>query len=303
MALSNLDMNLLKVLHVLIEERSVTEAAVKLGRSQPAISNALNRLRHVLDDDLLVRSAGRLTLTPRAEAIKDSLGKIMELAAFCVADNQPFSAEIEKGELRIAMPNRLSLPILPALMLHLKKQAPDMPLHIINADRKQAAHLVATDQVDLALGLFDQVPSPLNSLHLFSEKFMMLCRQGHPISKVKKPTIDTLLSYSHLVVSSTGQRRGIFDELLAGYERERDVAVSISNFSTAPHLLENSDMIGVFLERVSAYFEKSYALALKPIPLKQNGLDTQLIWHSRNENDPLHFWLREQLQQVCATFT
>ena len=65
----------------------------------------------------------------------------------------------------------------------------------------------------------------------------------------------------------------------------------------------NGIMIGIFLERVSAYFKKSHALALKPIPVKQNGLDTQLIWHSRNENDPRHFWLREQLQQVCATFT
>ncbi len=161
--LANLDMNLLKVLNTLIEEQNVTRAAERLGRTQPAISNALNRLRKLLGDELLVRGAGGLTLTPRAEALRDPLHDIMQLAEICLSEGAQFDPSTAVGILRIGLPDRLSLSVLPPLVERLGETAPGLGLHVKTTDRDQTISLFENDEIDLALGWPENLPTHLRS--------------------------------------------------------------------------------------------------------------------------------------------
>lgn len=300
MLLTNLDMNLLKVLNVLIEERSVTRASERLGRSQPAISNALSRLRQLFGDELLVRSPGGLALTPRAQDISKPLRDMMMLAEICLTDDSGFDASSASGVLRFGAPNRLSLPILPPLVAHLHKLAPGLCLHLVTVERESALEAIDQDQIDFALGWFDHLPSHFSRSYIFEESFVCLCRPDHPILNPNIPLdIDRLLSFPHLLVSATGQRRGIFDEFLTRMGRERNILVSLPNFSTAPDLLKDSDMIGVFTNRISMALQRRFDLKMIALPNRLDNFDVNLVWHARNDQDPKHVWMRQALQSVC----
>jgi DNA-binding transcriptional LysR family regulator len=301
MNLTSLDMNLLKVLNVLIEERSVTRASERLGRSQPAISNALSRLRQLFGDELLVRSPGGLTLTPRAQDVRKPLRDMMRLAETCLTDASGFDASSVSGLLRFGAPNRLSLPILPPLVALLRKRAPGLSLHLVTVERERALEAMDQDEIDFALGWFDHLPSHFSRSYIFEENFVCLCRPGHPILNPSVPfDIERLLSFPHLLVSATGQHKGIFDEFLARMGRERNILASVPNFSTAPNLLKNSDMIGVFTNRISIALQANVGLKMLEIPIKLDSFDVNLVWHARNDQDLKHVWMRQAVQSVCC---
>ena len=124
MSFDDIDLKLLKVLHVLLAERSVTRASELLGRSQPTVSNALRRLRDLLDDELLVRGPSGLILTPRAEAIQRPLREAMALVEGCIFEGGAFDPGSATGVFRVSAPDRLSLVLVPALLDRLQRFAP-----------------------------------------------------------------------------------------------------------------------------------------------------------------------------------
>lgn len=300
MRLSAIDMNLLKILHALVEERNVTRAAARLGRSQPAVSNALARLRRLLGDPILVRVPGGLALTPRVQALREPLRDMMSLAQSCLGTQTDFAPATATGVLRISMPDRLSLPISPALLEHVSRLAPGMSLHVRTADRAQALQLLADDRVDLVLGWFARLPGHLRSDVMAEEEFRCLLRREHPGRANGGLDQAALFAYPHLLVSATGGRSAIFDELIADKNLKRDVRMSVSNFSTVPYLLASSDMIGVFTELVTGVFERSFNLVALPVPVDVGTLATRLVWHARYEGDARHIWLRRQVAAVFA---
>lgn len=299
MNLNNLDLNLLRVLDTLIAERSVTRSAELLRRSQPAVSNALRRLRTLLGDDLLVRGPSGLVLTPRAEAIRQPLRDAITQIEKCLGDDQQFDPALAAGTFRLSAPDRLSLAIVPALFDRLRRFAPDMSLHVVTADRKRAMDLLDEDQTDVALAWYDQKPPHLNTERLYDEKLFCVFHRGHPLAKTRKRfDIASVLSFPHIVVSATGARTAIFDELLSRHNLRRNPLVSVSNFTAVPHLLSRSDMIGVFTELASGVFEKSFGLVKRPVPLNVGVITTSMVWHVRHDKDAKHAWLRKQIKAI-----
>jgi DNA-binding transcriptional LysR family regulator len=300
--LAQIDLNLLKVLDVLIEARSVTRAGERLGRTQSAVSNALGRLRRLLDDELLVRGQGGLALTPRAEALRQPLREMMLLAQACLDDGTGFDPAAAEGAFRIAMPDRLSLPLLPPLYEALNRVAPAMALNVTTADRDQAIRLLDEDRIDIAVGSPERTPSHMRTEHLFDDALVCLFRRDHPLAaRGAARDLSAVLSYPHLVVSATGTGKAIFDSLLAERGLSRRAAVTVSNFSAVPRLLETSDMIGVFTRRIAAAFAASYALVTRPLPSDLAPLDHRMIWHARYDRDLRHLWLRDRIRDICAT--
>jgi DNA-binding transcriptional LysR family regulator len=299
LTINNLDLNLLRVLDTLLAERNVTRSAELLRRSQPAVSNALRRLRTLLGDDLLVRGPQGLVLTPRAEAIRTPLREAIAQIERCLGDRQKFDPADATGLYRISAPDRLSLSIVPSLFERLQRFAPHMSLHVVTADRKQAMDLLDQDETDLALAWYDEIPPHLSTERLHEEALFCVFRPGHPLAKSKKRfDIAAILSYPHIVVSATGGRSAIFDELLARRKLRRHPLVSVSNFTAVPHLLTRSDMVGVFTQLASDVFEKSFGLAKRPVPLNVGRITTNMIWHVRNNNDGKHAWLRQQIRLI-----
>lgn len=301
MSLANLDLNLLKVLDALIEERSVTRAAKRLGRTQPAISNALSRLRHTLGDQLFVRGQDGLELTSRTQSMRQPLRELIGLAEICFSEEAQFDPSSASGEFRVAMPDRLGVPISPLIVQRLDQLAPNMSLHVRTAERDQAVQLLADDRIDLAVGWLENHPGYMNAEYLMDEAFFCLLRGGHPILRDSK-TLDqtSLLHYPHLLVSATGGTSAIFDELLIPHKLQRSVRVSVSNFSTVPFMLAGSDMIGVFTRLVTEVFERNFELIRVPVPIDVGTVASSMVWHTRNDGDPKHNWLRAQIKAVCV---
>ena len=303
MHLGSVDLNLLKVLDALIAERNVTRAGRRLGRSQPAVSNALRRLRQLLDDDLLVRGPDGLTLTPRAESIRQPLREAIALAESCLHEGPEFSPAKATDVFRLSMPDRLNLAVMPPLVDRLRSQAPNMELQVFTADRMRALELLEEERTDLALGWFDQMPSHLDAELMLEESLFCVLRRGHPLLKPRaKFNITAVLSFPHVVVSATGRRTAIFDDLLHNHGLRRHALVSVSNFTAVPQLLSRSNMIGVFTKLASDVFEKSFKLAKRPVPLNVGKIATQMVWHVRNARDPKHLWLRRQIKAIYRAF-
>jgi DNA-binding transcriptional LysR family regulator len=303
MNLSNLDLNLLKVLDALIAERNVTRAGERLGRSQPAVSNALQRLRRLLGDELLVRGRNGLVLTPRADAIREPLREAISLVESCFAGEAQFSPAKATGVFRLSTPDRLSLALVPPLLARLQRFAPNMALQVMTADRQQALDLLNEDRTDLALGWLDEKPSHLNAESMHEENLFCVFRRDHPILKRgMKFDIATVLSFPHLVVSATGQRTAIFDDLLLRHGLRRHALVAVTNFTVVPHLLGSSNMIGVFTKLAADVFQKSFKLAKRPVPIDVGKISTKMVWHIRDDRDRKHVWLREQIKAVYRSF-
>ena len=300
--LKNLNMNLLKVLDALIKEQNVTRAGERLGRTQPAISNALKSLRKLLDDELLVRGSGGLTLTPRAEALRDPLNDIMQLTEICLSEGIQFDPMEATGILRIGLPDRLSLSVLPLLVKKLSDTAPGLGLHVKTADRDQTLSLFENDEIDLALGWPENLPPHLKSEWLFDEELVCVCRKGHPVlSKTRPFNTNALVSFPHVVVSATGGQRAVFDNLLADRGLERKGKVFVPGFSAVPELLRSSNMLAVFTRGLAVIFGKSHGLEYTELPLNLGPLGHFMVWPARYDSDPRHVWYREQIRSVCGT--
>ena len=303
MPLRNFDFNLLNALDALMTERSVTRAGAKLGRSQPAVSNSLHRLRRLLGDDLLVRRAGGFVLTPRAEALRQPLREALGQIGDCLFQTPAFDPAHATGVCRISMPDRLTLAVIPPLLARLQSSAPSLDLHVRTADRRQALDLIDGNQVDIALGWFDEMPRHLSVEFLLDEHLYCVFRAGHPLLKARsKFNIEAVLSFPHLVVSATGGRSAIFDDLLARSNRKRHALVSVSNFTAVPQLLTRSDMIGVFSKLAADVFETSFGLVKRRIPLDVGKIATNMVWHGRSERDRKQAWLRQQIKAVYKGF-
>lgn len=301
MNFKSFDFNLLKVLDVLITERNVTRAGEQLGRSQPAISNALRRLRILLNDDLLVRGANGMVLTPRAEALRQPLREALTSLEGGLFEEVAFDPAVAAGVYRVSMPDRLTLAVVPPLLDRLQRQAPNIALQVLTADRQQALELLDEDRIDLALGWLDEKPQHLTAEFLLDEDLYCVFRGGHPILK-SKFNMKSVLSYPHLVVSATGRRIAIFDELLSRHKLKRHALVAVSNFSAVPHMLARSDMIGVFTKLASEVFEKTFGLVKRQVPLDVGKIATNMVWHVRSNKDNKHVWLREQIKEVYKDF-
>lgn len=297
MDLSRIDLNLLKVLDALIEERSVTRAGERLGRTQPAVSNALARLRTLTGDRLLVRSPGGLALTPRAEAMREPLKEFMRLAETCLGDNGGFEPRTASGILTVAMPNRLALPVLPRLARGLAAEAPGLSLQVVTADREPALALLTDGVAEIAIGWHQTPPPHCPTEALFEDRFVCLLRKGHLLAEaMDAPDLERLLGYPHVLVSAIGRRRAIFDEMLAERGLERKVAVALSNYAAVPFLLEASDMVGVFLERSAAFYRDRFSLETRPLPIDLPPIATSMAWHRRNEEDARNRWVRQLIR-------
>ena len=294
------DLNLLSVLDALIAERHVTRAGRRLSRSQPAISNSLHRLRRLLRDELLVRGPDGMNLTPRAEAIRGPLREIMTLIDEKIIQETKFDPDLATGVYRLSMPDRLALAVIPPLAARLAKMAPSVDLHLVTADRRQAVHLLEDDRADLALGWFDEKPRNINSEFLGNEELYCVFRKGHPIAR-SKASLKSILSFPHLIVSATGGRSAIFDDLLARYNLKRRAHVSVSNYTAVPHLLKHSDMIAVLTKLASDVLERSNGLRKQRVPFEFSKIATNMIWHSRNERDGRQAWMRKQIKEVYGS--
>lgn len=299
MNLSSIDLNLLVVFDALMQHRHVTRAGQHLGLSQPATSNALARLRRLLEDDLFVRGGGGLQPTPKAitlaAQLKPALGQIQS----ALTSQTTFEPATSEMTFTLGMSDYVEFTLLPALLREMQQIAPGVSLQIRSGDRAQQLAMLDKGELDMVCGLFPEKVSWHREQRLFKETFVAVCRRGHPFIQGQL-SLEDYAQVHHLLVSVKEDRRGRMDALLAKQGLRRHVAVSVPHFLVAPGVIAQTDLITTMAERVAHAFADVYHLQVLPLPLPlpTKGFKVFMRWHKSNGEVPAQCWLRDVLVSI-----
>ena len=297
--LSTLDLNLLKLFEALVRERSVTQAGLRLGLSQPAASRALARLRTMLGDRLLVRGKLGLELTPRGEALAGPVAKLLDDARGIISP-AVFDPASATGRITIAAHDHLSLMVLAGLMARFERHAPALSLHIAQPAGDNV-RLIEQGGADLALGIFKALPGSFHSRGLYADSLVCVARSDHP-GLADGLSLKRYVSLRHIAVTISGVGESAVDVALAAQGLTRHVALRVPHFLAAAMLVADSDMILTLPSRLARLLAQTLPLALLDLPLQVAPLSPAMIWHERFHRDPAHAWVRQQLVDVVASF-
>lgn len=299
MDLRRYDLNLLVTLEALLEEESVTDAARRLNLSQSAVSAALDRLRAVFSDPLLVRVGNRMEPTPFARRLQGPIKTALASVSLALALPQKFDPARARATVRLGTSDYFGLLMLPALYKLLARESPGISLELLARPAGGSiARLVAGD-VDLALAVEPPEGRDLFNAPLVDEQFVCVMRREHPLGRGRLTTAR-LVEYPHVVVTAHGESAALVDRALAAEGHRRQTPVRVPVFATAFALLADNDLVAILPERISRAQAARFGLVLKKPPIGLPGYTLSIVWHQRTAHDPVHRWVREQVLAIAG---
>ncbi len=299
-----LDLNLLRVFDAVMVEQNLTRAADKLAMTQPAVSNALKRLRHSLGDDLLIRTAYGVKPTPRAETLWPTIRQALSNLELAIA---PSSFDISKADttFRMAMADATAALWMPSLVRAMERDAPGMNARMVPLTTREPRPMLMRGDIDIAVGFFPGVVAQLtggqgaanNAIRherLYSGHYVCVMSKDHPLAN-KQLTLDDYCSASHLLVSFSGRAHGLVDEALLQMGRERRILLTVNQFFTGGKVVANSDLLTVLPRHLIESTGMTNALIWKELPFDMPEVHIDMLWHERDARNPAHKWLRDNL--------
>ena len=286
------DLNLLVVFDAVLRERSATGAAAKLNMTQPAVSQALSRLRGTVKNDLFVRTPDGMEPTPYAVGLADPVRRaLQELSAALggAAEFQPATAE---RAFTVAVNNHSALVIAPHLAMAAAAEAPGVTLDLRPSGTLNVADQLDRGEIDIAIGGLAAPGERFADIRLFEDGFAAILRRGHPAaSSGATITVEALANVPHLAVSSTGEGTGFVDEELAQRSLMRRIALRAPLLATGA-VLAQSEMVAVLSAGAAREFARYAPLQVLELPFASPRLTTALLWHRRFDDVAAHRWLR-----------
>lgn len=293
MHLSALDLNLLVVLHALLETQSVKLAAGRLGLSPSATSHALGRVRDALGDPILVRAGKTLVPTPRGERLRPQLARVLEDVESLFVDTTEIDPAVLRRSFRVATTDYGERVVLEPLGNNLHHCAPGVDLYAFRSTRLETD--IRDGSCDLAVGVINGAPPDVEVEDLFAERFVCLLRKDHPAAK-RRLTLRRYAALDHILVAPGGTARGVADRVLAEHDLHRRVARTVASFVVAPRLVCNSDYVLTLAERMARPLAAELDLVVRDAPDPIGGFTVRMAWHRRTDADPAHHWLRNQVR-------
>lgn len=301
MKLVNLDLNLLLAFKVLAEERHVSRAGQRIGLSQPAMSNALARLRAIFDDELLVRAPKGMQLTAKAMALAGPVGAALAQLEDALEGGRTFEPGVARRSFSIAMADYTALVLLPALKRRLANAAPNIDLIVCNSVRAQGIDIVERGEADLAIGHLPVPPPHMPSVRLFRERLVCMARADHPALR-KRLTIKAYAALRHVQVRTANDPL-LIDGILERLGARRRVELVVPHHLVIPLLVARTDLVATEPERLATSFADVLPLAIRSPPFASPTIDISMVWHSRLDRDPAHRWLRDQIVGLAPRST
>ena len=303
-----LDLNLLKVFDVVMVERNVTRAAARLAMTQPAVSNALRRLRDATQEELFLPNPSGVTPTAHAQAlwptVRASLDSLQE-----VFEPQGFDPRTDARSFTLAMADATAALVVPELVRTLQAEGAQVDLRVVPLTTRDPRAMLEQGQADIALGFFPDVRAALaaegeDSLLrleiLYACEYACVMREGHALAAPGALTLDAYCAADHLRVSFAGRSRGYVDEALSRLGRERRVLVTVSNYFTAGSVVHQSELLTVLPGMFVPATGFAARLAVLELPFEVPGIEVGLLWHRRHEQDTAQRWLRDILRRAAA---
>jgi DNA-binding transcriptional LysR family regulator len=289
MNLNSLDLNLLVALDALLREASVSRAAMRIGLSQPATSHALQRLRDLIGDPLLVRTGARMELTPRAQSLRAPLAQALEQVRGLFTRDD-FDAARSERHFRLMMPDLAVELLMPRLMEKVTKLASNVTIDVV----PWRSSTVATPEFIRTLDLVCSIGDGFKGFHrqlLYTDSDALAVRRGHPTgSRLKKR--ETFLAARHVAVVIRGQREDLIDIWLRSKGLERRTSLVVPGYIEALHVAARTDLVAFVPRRLIAALSRQLSLQAVAPPFDP-GIDEQhLFYPTRAQMDPGSIWLR-----------
>ena len=290
--LRRLDLNLLVTLDVLLSEHNVTRAAQRLNFSQPSVSVHLAKLREIFEDPLLLPGPRGMRPTARADELREPLRQALETLERAVSPASPFDPAQASHTWRVAATDYgESTIVLPALS-GLRSVAPGTRLAILELVPPRIARQAEQGEIDLAFHISEGAPPGLRRRVLFTERYVLVGRAGHPRLK-RRPTLAQFCELEHVIVSPDGGGfHGITDRALAEVGLARRVVLSVPHFLFMMSALASTDLVAMLPARL---VRDTSALQRVEPPVDVPGYEMSMLWHERSHRDPAHKWLREHI--------
>lgn len=327
-----LDLNLLRVLDEVLTERSLTRAARNLAMTQPAVSNAIKRLRDVLGDDLVQRAGFGVEPTPRAlvlwPAIRSALAGLQQSLS-----PGTFDAGTSDATFMLAMADATASELMPGLVAIIARDAPGVSIRVLPLTTRDPRRLLDEERIDMAVGHFPAVladltaqaqsgfsaatgqargsASALSGLgalsagasfeheRLYVGEYVCVMRRSHPLARRKTITLDQYCAAHHLLVSFSGKPFGFVDQALSSLGRTRRIVLTVNQFFTAGRVVANSDLLTVLPRHFVRVADAAGDLAVRELPFAMPLVHVDALWHHRKTPSPAHQWLRASVLQAA----
>ena len=295
--ISSVDLNLLKALDALLDERSVTRAATRLSLTQPAVSGMLTRLRECFNDPLFIRAQRGMVPTLRALELAAPVRQILsDMEA--LLQPKAFDPATVEMKLTIAATDYALKAVIVPFVSRLRQQAPGVVVSVVAVDYGQLVVQLERGDIDFALITPETTPLDLHAHNLFDESYVCIMRAGHAEAGDNPLSLDRFCKLEHVLVSYTGEKfSGATDKALAKLGRKRKVVMAVNSFLMLPEILRVSDMVAVTPSRLATATEE---IVYKQPPLAIEGFTKTLAWHERSHRDPAHRWLRKLLTEIFS---
>lgn len=292
MNLQDIDLNLLVVFNQLHNDGSVSVAADKLGLSQPTVSNALRRLRKLLNDELFLRTTKGMEPTPYAAQLAEPIAYALGTIQRSLASPASFVPAESTRRFTVAMTDLGEIELLPPLMRALHELAPGVTLSTVRNNRDSLREDMESGQVDLAIGLIPQLKTGFFQQRLFMQRYVCLFREGHPLDG-SRITRRQFYQSEHVVVVSAGTGHDKVHEIIDSAPEKRRVSLYVPHFVALGHILHHSDMIATVPERYALRSSQPFGLRYLPHPVKLPTIGINMFWHAKFHREPGNQWLRQ----------
>ena len=282
------DLNLLVVFDAVMQERSVTRAGQRIGLSQPAMSHALGRLRHMLKDDLFIRTPDGMTPTPRAEALALPLRNALSEMQLAL-EPAKFDPAAADRRFALAVNNYAAVVLAPPLVIAASAAAPSVGLDLRPSGTLDVADRLDRGDLELAIGSLESRGERFLASPLLEDTFVMVMRRGHPAVR-RKLSPRSFADLPHLEISSSGEDAGFIDRWLAEHALARRIALrplSVGRANSRP-VRHDRDVS----RRIAQEFVRSHPLQIREPPFLSPRVRTTMLWHRRLDRHPAHRWLR-----------
>ncbi|MDA8257669.1 MAG: LysR family transcriptional regulator [Betaproteobacteria bacterium] len=299
MNISKFDLNLLPVFEAVLAEGSISRAADRLDLSQPAVSNALARMRKATGDRLFVRLGNAMAPTPYAQGIADPVRQALTGIRVSLGASQEFDPATSQRSFAIYLTDLGEAYFLPRLLERLNRVAPGVHLRTLPMPTESAEVALRNGEVDLAIGNLPDLGAGFYMQRLFRDRYVCVVRQDHP-SIGERITAKQFAAAAHAIVTPGGWGHGIIERTLIEHGLEQRIALRMQNFLVLASIVAATDMIAIVPHSVGSQLSQHNEVKLLPLPIAIPAFDIKQCWQERFHDDRGNRWLRQQFMDIFS---
>mgnify|MGYP001071813546 CR=1 FL=1 len=299
MNLRELDLNLLVVFNQLLLDRSVSTAADNLGLTQPAVSNALKRLRSVLKDELFLRTSRGMEPTPYALHLAEPVVYALNTLQSALTHRDSFDPRTSKRTFHLAVTDIGEIYFMPPLMEALAQRAPEIQISTVRPHAGNLKEDMESGTVDLAAGLLPDLQTGFFQTRLFRHRYVCLFRSDHPVAR-SPMSLRQFSELEHVGVLSANTGHSDIDGLLERAGVKRKMRLKVPHFIAVGPILQSTNLIATVPQRLADRIQGPFGLSTSPHPARLPDIAINLFWHAKFNRDPGNLWLRQLFVELFS---